>query len=259
MRCRLCSEAPRSASAGASPATARRGCSGCCSGVARKRPVTESGLARQVGHAALRHQRAAALAGAGADVDEVVGAADGVLVVLHHHQRVALVAQLGQRAEQDAVVARVQADGGLVEHVAHALQVAAQLRRQPDALRLAAAERGRGAVQRQVAQAHVGQEFEPAPDLGDHVARDLGVAAGKLPGHRSRPASPAPTGARSRRWRVRRRSRRGRWHSAARRRSRRRARRPGPRPRPPRPESSARGPCCRRRAPSRRRPCAARA
>ena len=38
-----------------------------------------------------------------------------------------------------AVVARVQADGRLVEHVADALQVAAELRRQADALRLAAA------------------------------------------------------------------------------------------------------------------------
>jgi hypothetical protein len=65
---------------------------------------------------------------------------------------------LGQRVQQHAVVARVQADGGLVQHVAHALQVAAQLRGQADALRLAAAERGRGAVQRQVAQAHLGQE-----------------------------------------------------------------------------------------------------
>jgi hypothetical protein len=120
------------------------------------------------------HQVAAALAGAGADVDDVVGAADGVFVVLHHHQRVALVAQLVQRVQQDAVVARMQADGRFVQHVAHALQVAAQLRRQADALRLAAAERGRGAVQRQVAQAHFFQEFEPAADLGDHVAGDAG-------------------------------------------------------------------------------------
>ena len=64
-----------------------------------------------------------------------------------------------QRVQQDAVVARVQADGRLVEHVAHALQVAAQLRRQADALRLAAAERRRGAVQRQVAQADLFQEL----------------------------------------------------------------------------------------------------
>ena len=56
--------------------------------------------------------------------------------------------QLGQRVEQHLVVARVQADGGLVEHVAHALQVGAELRGQADALRLAAGQRRRGAVQR---------------------------------------------------------------------------------------------------------------
>ena len=69
---------------------------------------------------------------------------------------------LRQRVEQDAVVARVQADRRLVEHVAHALQVAAELRRQADALRLAARQRGRGAVERQVAEAHLLEELEPA-------------------------------------------------------------------------------------------------
>ena len=160
-------------------ATARRACSGCTSGCARKRPVTESAFADSSARAALGHQPAAALAGARADVDDVVGAADRVLVVLDHDQRVALVAQLLQRVEQDLVVARVQADGRLVEHVADALQVAAELRREADALRLAARERRRGAVERQVAEADFLEELEPAPDLGDHVARDLGVAAGE--------------------------------------------------------------------------------
>jgi hypothetical protein len=79
--------------------------------------------------------------------------------------------------QQDLVVARVQADGGLVQHVAHALQVAAQLRGQADALRLAAAERGRAPVQREVAQADLFQEFQPGGDFGDQVAGDLGLAA----------------------------------------------------------------------------------
>ena len=102
--------------------------------------------------------------------------ADGVLVVLHHHQGVALVAEGPQGTEQDGVVAGVQADGGLVQHVAHALQVAAQLRRQADALRFAAAEGGRATVQRQVAQADRFQKLQPALDLGQQVARDVGRA-----------------------------------------------------------------------------------
>ena len=99
-----------------------------------------------VGQLALGHQMAAALAGAGADVDDVVGVADGVFVVLHHDQGIALVTQVLQGVEQDLIVARVQADGGFVQHVAHALQVAAQLCGQADSLRLAAAECGRAPV-----------------------------------------------------------------------------------------------------------------
>ena len=160
-------------------------------------PGHRVGLRRELAGAALGHEAAAALAGARPDVDDVVGGADRFLVVLDDDQRVALVGQVLQGIEQDAVVARVQADGRLVEHVADALQVRAELRRQPDALRLAARERGRGAVEREVAQAHFLEEFEAAPDLGDHVARDLGFAPHEL--QRSRPtcAHRPPTTARS--------------------------------------------------------------
>ena len=113
---------------------------------------------------------AAAAAGAGAEVHHVLRAADGVFVVLDHDQRVALGLELLQRVEQDAVVARVQADGGLVEDVGDAAQVGAQLRREPDALRLAARERRRGAVEREVGQPH--------------------LAAGKRAGFSARPRCP---------------------------------------------------------------------
>ena len=93
---------------------------------------------------------------------QVIGAADRVLVVLDHEQRVALAAELLERVEQHAVVARMQADRRLVEHVADAAQVRAELRRQPDALGLAARERRRGAVEREVAEADVAQERRAA-------------------------------------------------------------------------------------------------
>ncbi len=47
--------------------------------------------------------------GAGADIDNVIGLADGVLVVLHHQHRVAQVPQVGEGAQQALVVALVQA------------------------------------------------------------------------------------------------------------------------------------------------------
>ena len=65
-----------------------------------------------------------------------------------------------QRADQAVVVALVQADRRFVEHVHHAGQARADLRRQPDALRLAARQRVGAAVQRQVVQADVVQELQ---------------------------------------------------------------------------------------------------
>ena len=74
--------------------------------------------------------------------------------------------------EQAVVVARVQADARLVEDVEHADEPAADLAGQADALGLAAGERRGGAVERQVVQADVEQEAEPAADLLEHFVGD---------------------------------------------------------------------------------------
>ena len=132
------------------------------------------------GGAALGDEVTTPFTGAGADVDDMVGAADGVFVVFDDYQGVALVAQLVQRVQQDLVVARVQAYGRLVEHIANALQVAAELRGQADALGFAAGQRGCATVQRQVAQAHFFQKRQPAMDFGQQVAGNVGIAAGEL-------------------------------------------------------------------------------
>ena len=81
---------------------------------------------------------AAVDAGAGADVDDVVGVHDRVLVVLDDDDGVADVTQVLERVEQAVVVALMQPDRGFVEHVEHARQPRADLRREPDALGFAA-------------------------------------------------------------------------------------------------------------------------
>src|SRR3546814_17554694 len=69
---------------------------------------------------------------------------DHVQVVLDHHDRVAVVAQLVQHREQVFDVVEVQAGGGLVEDVQRAPCVpSGQLLRPFHALRLAAGQRGR--------------------------------------------------------------------------------------------------------------------
>ncbi|CAB5028847.1 unannotated protein [freshwater metagenome] len=89
------------------------------------------------------HDAAAVLAGTRPDVDHIVGHLDGFLVVLDHEHGVAEIAEPYQRLDEPGVVALVQPDRRFVEHVQHAHETAADLRREPDALRLAAGERAR--------------------------------------------------------------------------------------------------------------------
>ena len=103
--------------------------------------------AHQVFGRSLRRHAAAELARPGAQVEHMMRAADGFLVVLYDDQRVAFRFEFFQHLEQDAVVARVQADGGFIENVGDTAQIGAQLRGQADALRLAAGERRRRAVE----------------------------------------------------------------------------------------------------------------
>ena len=120
------------------------------------------------------------LAGAGTEVDDVVGGADRALVVLDDDHRVAEVAQPLERPDQLLVVALVQADRGLVEDVEDADQAGADLGREPDPLRLAAGERGRGALQRQVADPDRVEEAQPLADLADDQAGDRALGLGQL-------------------------------------------------------------------------------
>ena len=80
-------------------------------------------------------------AGAGAHVDDVIGGEDRFAIVLDDEHAVAEVDQAAQRLEQARVVARVEADRGLVEHVEHADERGADLRGEADALPFAARER----------------------------------------------------------------------------------------------------------------------
>ena len=125
---------------------------------------------------------AAVLAGAGADVDDPVGGPDGVLVVLDHDQGVAEVLEPDQGLDQPVVVALVQADARLVEHVEHAHEAGADLGGQPDALRLAAGQRGRGPVEREVVEPDVEQEAQPLLDLLEHPLGDLALAVRRARG-----------------------------------------------------------------------------
>ena len=138
------------------------------------------GAGLDVRRRALRDQVSAVHAGAGTQVDDVIGRFDRLLVVLDHDDGVAEVAQLLQGREQAAVVALVQADRGLIEDVHDAGEPGAHLAGEPDALRFPARERLGGAIERQVVQAHVAEEAQPLDDALHDLAGDLAAPARQL-------------------------------------------------------------------------------
>jgi hypothetical protein len=131
------------------------------------------GIGQDFRDRARRDDLAAARAGVRAEIDEIIGGADGLLVVLDHDDRVAEVAQFAQRGEQPLVVALVQADARLVENVEDAGELRADLRREPDALRLAAGKRAALAVEREVAEPDLVEKAEPLQDFAPHFAADF--------------------------------------------------------------------------------------
>ena len=137
-------------------------------------------MPRDVLGRALGDDAAAVDARARAHVDEPVGRAHRLLVVLDDDHGVADVAQALERRDQPRVVALVEADRRLVEDVEHADEARADLRRQPDALRLAARERARRAIEREVADADVVEERQPLADLADHALGDQPLGVGQL-------------------------------------------------------------------------------
>ena len=95
-------------------------------------------VGRHLGGHTAGHQEAALASGAGAKVHDVVGAANGFFIVLDDQHGVAQIPQPLQGPQQAVVVAMVQADRGLIQHVEHSAQPRADLGGQADALPFAA-------------------------------------------------------------------------------------------------------------------------
>ena len=98
--------------------------------------------------AALEADRAAVGAGAGPEVDDVVGDRDRLGLVLDDQHGVALVAQLEQQVVHPLDVVGVQADRGLVEDVGDVGERRAEVADHLGPLRLSPGQRAGGPVQR---------------------------------------------------------------------------------------------------------------
>ncbi len=138
------------------------------------------GASHDLRRSAFRDDVAAETAGAGAEVENVVGVADGVFVVLDDEDGVAEIAQAHESFDEAGVVALVQADGGLVEHVEHAAEARADLRGETDALAFSAGERGGVAVEREIVEADGAEEFEALDDFAADAFGNEGFARGEV-------------------------------------------------------------------------------
>ncbi len=149
-------------------------------------PVVEVAAGDGVGGAqfldgALEADGAARGAGAGAEVDHVVGDGDRLRLVLDDEDRVALVAQAQQQVVHPLDVVGVQSDGGLVEDVGGVGERGAEVADHLDALRLAAGQGARGPVEGEVAEADLHEGVEGVPQRGEQRGdRGLGQVADPL-------------------------------------------------------------------------------
>ncbi len=120
----------------------------------------------------MRYELSSARAGARAEIEDVVGRADRFFVVLDDDHRVPKIAQAEERLQEARIVPLVEADTWFIEHVKHARQAGADLRREADALRFAAGERAAFPVEREIAEPDLEQESEARFDFAPHVGHD---------------------------------------------------------------------------------------
>src|SRR5207253_9689500 len=90
---------------------------------------------------------------AGAQIQDIIGVPDCVRIVFDDQDGIAEITQSMEGRKETIIVALMQTDARLVENVQHAYERSPDLRRQPDTLRLTAAERAALAVQGQIAKA----------------------------------------------------------------------------------------------------------
>ena len=105
-------------------------------------------------------------------------------IVLDHQDGVAQIAQALEDFDQPVRVARMQADGRLVEHVKRADQMRAERRGQLDALRFAAGKRGGQPVERQVVEADFVEEAQALLNLFENLVGDGGLLRARVRANR---------------------------------------------------------------------------
>ena len=160
---------------------------GICLKPVRYCPVRLSRVGHHLLGRAFGHHLAAMDAGARAHIHDMVGGEDRLLVMLDDDDAVAEVAEPVERLEQPRIVALMQPDGRLVQHIEHAGEARADLRGEADALALAARQRAAGAGESEVVEADIVEEVQPLADLFQDALGDLVLLRRELGGQRREP------------------------------------------------------------------------
>ena len=114
------------------------------------------------------------------EVDDVICVSNGLLVVLHHEDRVSSGLSFSRAASSCSLSRAMQANGRLIQHIQHSAQVGPELCREPDALAFPPGKSRHAPPQLQVAQTDLEQEIQSLADFRQNVARDGRGPAGDL-------------------------------------------------------------------------------
>ena len=109
-------------------------------------------------------------------VNDPIRCSHRVVVMLDHQHRVAEVAHTLERVNEALLVALMQPNRRLIQHIQHAHQLRADLRRQTNALAFAAAQGHGGTRQIQIIEADIHQKRQPRPHLFHNLRRNFAVA-----------------------------------------------------------------------------------
>ncbi len=118
-------------------------------------------------------------AGAGTDIDDIIGSRHGFLVVFHDHDGVAEVTQIFERFDEFSVIALMQTDTRFVENIEDAGQCRPYLRCQTDSLRFSARERTGGSRKIQIIQPDADEKTQTGFDLFDDFLGNLPFGFGE--------------------------------------------------------------------------------
>ena len=122
------------------------------------------------------NQITAGVSRAGTEIDNVIGAANGVFVVLDDEHGVAEIAKLFEGVKEAVIVARVESNGRFIQNVQDATKARADLRGQADALRFATGESGGGTFQAEITEADSEKKVQTFRDFAERPGSDFLLA-----------------------------------------------------------------------------------